>query len=273
VRSIRIVTLNLWHTAGDPDRRLEVLMPQLLALQPQVVALQEVRQRRPGEGIGQAQQLAAALRADYRFAAVDGESEGGPVGNAILSRVPILSEKTLRLPTERPDDLRGALRCDLQTAGGRLPLVCCHLSWELDAAPVREQQAVLLDEWAKRDPGDIPTVMVGDFNCTPDSLVHQFLTGRASLLGRGTYWRDAYQRRHSRSDGYTWSARNPYVVRNVERNRRIDYIFVGPMQDHGPGAILHSRVVLDLPNADEVYPSDHFGVFAEIALVPVASGV
>ena len=63
------------------------------------------------------------------------------------------------------------------------------------------------------------------------------------------------------------------MVRNVERNRRIDYIFVGPMQEQSPGAILHSRVVLDLPNADDVYPSDHFGVFAEMALVPVDNGI
>ncbi len=248
-------------------------MPQLLALNPQIVAIQEVRERKPGDGMGQAEQIAKAMRADFRFAAVDSESEGGPIGNAIVSRLPILSQETLKLPTQKPGDLRNALRCDLQTPSGRLPFVSTHLSWELDAAPVREQQVVVLDEWARQRPGDLPAVMAGDFNCTPDSLVHQFLTGRASLLGRGTYWRDAYHRRHPRSDGFTWSARNPYVVRNVERNRRIDYIFVGPMQEQSPGAILHSRVVLDLPNADDVYPSDHFGVFAEMALVPVDNGI
>ena len=59
----------------------------------------------------------------------------------------------------------------------------------------------------------------------------------------------------------------------VERNRRLDYVFVGPMRDNGPGAVLHSRVVLDLPNAEDVYPSDHFGVLAEIALQPVDNGL
>ncbi|HEX9101007.1 MAG TPA: endonuclease, partial [Polyangia bacterium] len=80
-------------------------------------------------------------------------------------------------------------------------------------------------------------------------------------------------RRHPRSDGFTWSARNPYVARSVERNRRVDYIFVGPMKDDGPGAVLHARVVLDLPGGDGVFPSDHFGVFAEIALERVENGV
>lgn len=246
-------------------------MPQLLALQPQLVALQEVRET--PEGVCQAEMIAKALRAEMRFAPVDPHSAGGPIGNAILSRLPILDQAVLPLPTASSGDLRNALRCDIQTPHGRLVFIDTHLSWELDAAPVREQQAVLLDEWARRDPGELPTVMAGDFNCTPDSLVHQFLTGRSSLLGHGTYWRDAYQRRHQHSDGFTWSARNPHVVRNVERNRRLDYVFVGPMHDIGPGAILHSRVVLDLPNAAEVYPSDHFGVLAEIALVPVANGL
>lgn len=263
--------MNLWNDAGESSRRMEVLMPQLIALQPQVIGLQEVRQG--GGSAGQAELIAKALRADWRFAAVDPDSKGGPIGNAVISKLPILGEETLRLPTGRPGDLRNAIRCDIQTPGGRMPFISTHLSWELDAAPVREQQVVLLDEWARKNPGEVPTVIAGDFNCTPDSLVHQFLTGRASLLGRGTYWRDAYQRRHPHSDGYTWSARNPYVVRNVERNRRLDYVFAGGMEEGGPGAILHARVVLDLPNADEIYPSDHFGVFAEMALVPVDNGI
>jgi endonuclease/exonuclease/phosphatase family metal-dependent hydrolase len=138
---------------------------------------------------------------------------------------------------------------------------------------VREAQVVALDAFARANPGPLPTVLTGDFNCTPDSDVHRFMTGRASLGGQGTYWRDAFQRRHPRSDGFTWSARNPLVARSVERNRRIDFVFVGPMRERGPGAILHARVVLDLPGPEEVYPSDHFGVFAEIALVPVDDAV
>ena len=271
MRSIRIITLNLWNDTGHAAQRMEVLVPQLVALQPQLVALQEVREDLSGRC--QADLIAKALRAELHFAPVDPHSEGGPIGNAILSRLPILDQSVLSLPTARAGDLRNAMRCDVQTPHGRMAFINTHLSWELDGAPVREQQVVLLDEWAKRDQGELPTVMAGDFNCTPDSLVHQFLTGRASLLGRGTYWRDAYLRRHLHSDGFTWSARNPHVVRNVERNRRLDYVFVGPMRDSGPGAVLHSRVVLDLPNAEDVYPSDHFGVLAEVALQPVDHGL
>jgi endonuclease/exonuclease/phosphatase family metal-dependent hydrolase len=270
VESIRIVTLNLWNGQRDVERRMEVLMPQLLALQPHVVTLQEALER-PGR-LEQARLIAEGMRTEYRFGVVDAEALGGPIGNAIVSKLPIGATATRMLPG-RADDRRGALRCELSTPVGRLVVVTTHLTWELDAPHWREQQMVALDEFARRDPGEIPTLMTGDFNCTPDSLVHQFLTGRASLGGRGTYWRDCYQRRHPHSDGFTWSARNPYVARSVERDRRVDYVFVGPMQNDGPGAILHARVVLDLPGGDECYPSDHFGVFAEIALTAVPNGV
>ncbi|MDB4965019.1 MAG: putative secreted protein [Myxococcales bacterium] len=249
---------------------MEVLVPQLVALQPHVVTLQEVIEK-PG-AMQQAQLIASALRAEYRFGCVDPESAGGPIGNAIVSRLPIVSDSRLSLPG-RERDPRGALRCEITTPCGRVSVVTTHLSWELDAPHIREQQVLVLDEFARAGTGEMPTIMTGDFNCTPDSLVHQFLTGRASLEGRGTYWRDCFQRRHPHSDGFTWSARNPNVVRSVERNRRVDYIFVGPMKDDGPGAIQHARVVLDLPGGDDTFPSDHFGVFAEIALGPVDNGV
>jgi endonuclease/exonuclease/phosphatase family metal-dependent hydrolase len=270
VKSIRIVTLNLWNGQRGVEQRMEVLLPQLLALQPHVVTLQEVIEK-PGV-MQQGHLIASAMRAEYRFACVDAESVGGPIGNAIVSRLPITGERRLTLPGP-PHDRRGALRCEVTTPAGRVSVVTTHLSWELDAPHIREQQVLALDEFARANPGELPTLMTGDFNCTPDSLVHQFLTGRASLAGRGTYWRDCFQRRHPHSDGFTWSVRNPYVARSVERNRRVDYVFVGPMKDGGPGAIQHARVVMDLSGDDSIFPSDHFGVFAEIALDAVADGV
>ena len=270
MKSLRIVTLNLWNGQSGVDQRMEVLMPQLLALQPHVVTLQEVLQN--PRGMQQATLIAAAMRAEMRFGCVDAESPGGPIGNAIVSKLPVRGQSQLELPG--PDgDKRGALRCELETPRGRVSVVTTHLTWELDGPQHRERQVLALDEFARANPGEIPTLMTGDFNCTPDSLVHQFLTGRASLQERGTYWRDCFQRRHPHSDGFTWSARNPYVARSVERNRRVDYVFVGPMKDDGPGAVLHARVVLDLPGHEQVYPSDHFGVFAEIALEQVENGV
>src|SRR5207244_2994038 len=69
VRSIRVVTLNLWNDTGEAERRMNVLLPALVALDPQIVGLQEVRDVARGEH--QAAQIARALGAEWRFAAAD----------------------------------------------------------------------------------------------------------------------------------------------------------------------------------------------------------
>ena len=238
---------------------------ELVALEPHVVLLQEARQN-PG-GLQQAKRVADALDAQFRFLVVDDDGPRGTQGNAIVSKLPIASTSQLELPSER-GDRRAALRCDLETPAGRWAVTTSHLTHELDASGARETQAIRLDAFAKANPGPLPSVLAGDLNCTPDSEVMRFLNGRVSLHGQSTYWRDAYHRRHPRSDGFTWSSRNGFASRSVERDRRIDYILIGPMHDDGPGSVLHARVVLNLPDAAGMYASDHFGVFAEIALTP-----
>jgi endonuclease/exonuclease/phosphatase family metal-dependent hydrolase len=154
-----------------------------------------------------------------------------------------------------------------------LPFVATHLSWEMWQAPRREKQVVALDEFVHENPGDLPVVIGGDFNTSPDSAAIMFLTGKMSLQGRGTYYRDAWQRRHPFERGATWSDKNPYTVRWIERNRRLDYLFVGQIRDDGWGAILDCRVVLDMPGPDGTFASDHFGVYAEIGLAPPEEAV
>jgi endonuclease/exonuclease/phosphatase family metal-dependent hydrolase len=161
-----VVTINLWNDASGCERRMEVLLPQLVALEPHLVALQEVREVKGG--LRQAAQIADAIDADFRFAPSDPRSLGGPIGNAVVSRLPILTEEVMWLPSETGDP-RNVLRCTIETPRGQMVIVTTHLTWQLAAAAAREQQAIALDAFAKRDPGEIPTVLCGDFNCTPDS--------------------------------------------------------------------------------------------------------
>jgi len=264
VRPVRVVTLNLWNDRPDVARRMQVAMDGLRALAPDIVALQEV----VGEGgvlESQAKQIALALEATCHFDAVDAGRTAGPIGNAVISRFPIKRADALELPSA-PGDPRRAIHCQLATPVGRLPFFNCHLSWEMWLSPRREAQVVALDAFVHESPGDLPAIVCGDFNASPDTAAIRFLTGRTSLSGRGTYYRDCWARRHPDQHGYTWSEKNPYAVRWIERNRRIDYVFVGPIGDDGWGAVLDARVVLDLPGPDGVFASDHFGVYAEIGV-------
>jgi len=113
----------------------------------------------------------------------------------------------------------------------------------------------------QRVAGSSPAILLGDFNALADSeeigllrqagFLHVF-----ELAGSG--------------EGFTWDADgNPNIqlqrraypdeVPEDPRNKRIDYIFV-----RGSGLrVTGARVVLDRPLNGQ-YPSDHYGVLAEI---------
>lgn len=262
--ALRVVTLNLWNDRGDAPRRLEVIAEDLRAVEPDVVALQEVRE---GPIVAQASTLARALGLQSTFGVVDPASPGGPIGNAILSRYPIARTQAHSLPSA-PDDPRGALQATLSTPVGEVRVTSCHLSSEPHAAPRREAQVLALAELCA---GPEPThdILCGDFNTAPQAAAVRFLTGLDALAGRGAFFRDAWARRHPHDDGFTFSSANPSAVRWIEQNRRIDYVFVrGPVLEHGERAIVDARIVLDAPAADGTWPSDHFGVLAVIRLAP-----
>src|SRR5262249_60346733 len=118
---------------------------------------------------------------------VDTKSGAGHIGNAIISRYPVRSRESTRLPGPS-DDPRRAILALVELPGGILPFVSCHLSWEMWHAPRREAQVVALDEFVKSHPGSLPPIVCGDFNTPPDSAVIYFMTGRMSLAGRRTYY-------------------------------------------------------------------------------------
>ena len=64
---------------------------------------------------------------------------------------------------------------------------------------------------------------------------------------------------------WTWARRNPFVGRHIEPDRRIDYIFAGISHqgsgmEGGAGTVEDARVVLDEPDENGVFPSDHFAL-------------
>jgi endonuclease/exonuclease/phosphatase family metal-dependent hydrolase len=271
VRSVRVVTLNLWNDRPDVVARIRVAIDGLKALQPDIVALQEVVGDTPTME-NQASLIARALDGHWQFDPVHTSASGIQLGNAVVSRFPIASHESVVLPGEERDPRR-ALMCNIKTPHGILPFVTTHLSWEMWHAVRREKQVVALDEFVRANQGDLPVVIGGDFNTSPDSSAIMFLTGKMSLDGKGTYYRDCWQRRHPFERGATWSDKNPFTVRWIERNRRLDYLFVGQIRDDGWGAVLDCRVVLDMPGTDGTFASDHFGVYAEIGLAPPEEAV
>jgi endonuclease/exonuclease/phosphatase family metal-dependent hydrolase len=268
---LRVLTLNLWNASGPWKQRREDVVAWLRHLDADVVCLQEVLADGPDAadraGAGRNTARWVAERTGYGHVAL-GLVEGRPgllFGNAVLSKRPIDHEAVFDLPTaEQPGDVQRVL---LHARTGGLDVFTTHLTSLYECGEQRERQVLRIDEVirAEADPAAaLPPILAGDFNAEPDSTEIRFLTGSTSLHGRSTYYQDAWRVAGGREPGFTWSNENPYAAAEFEPDRRIDYVFAGWRRDDGRGRITACSVVCDRPLTG-TWPSDHFGLLADIA--------
>jgi endonuclease/exonuclease/phosphatase family metal-dependent hydrolase len=259
---VRVLTWNLWWRFGPWERRRPAIAATLAALDPDVVALQEVWGE-PG-GTNFAAELAEGLGFDSAYAARL-ELDGVQFGNAVLSRWPITSSTPTPLPAPpEADEQRLVLRADVDGPRGPLQVFSTHLNWRFDHSAVRQQQVRAIAEVvAGARPRTYPPVLCGDFNAVPDSDEIRMLTGRAAGPVEGLVFHDAWEAAGDGGPGHTWSNANPYAVLDLEPDRRIDYVLVGWPKAGGAGHVTSCEVVGTSP-VDGVVPSDHYGVLAEL---------
>ncbi len=260
-RVVTVLTLNLWNRSGPWEERLALIRRALEAFAPDVVTLQEVVRIDDLE-IDQAREVAGDA---YHVAF--GHAPGGPYffGNAVLSRFPIAAQASYPLPRCGTDENRCVVLARLTTPWGPLPVATTHLNWKLDEGHVRVAQTRFVVErlTAFGVEGDLPAVLAGDLNAEPDSDEVRWLRGRTGLGGECVYFDDCFAAAGDGSRGVTFARRNPYAAPAREPDRRIDYVFVRGPDAHGRGWPVACRVVLDAPE-EGVWPSDHFGVLAEV---------
>lgn len=270
---MRVLTLNIWARSGPYSVREPLLREGVALLAPDLIALQEV-DAGPGPG-NQAEQLLGALGYEVAYERRVGENVADP-GIAVASRHPITDRRLIELPHGG-----AGIATRIQVSD--------RAFWFCSAVPMpgwpgmegqREDEAVALDaalaDLAAGD--DLPPILAGDFDATPDSASMRFLTGLQSLQGRSTVWYDAWAVAGDGSPGHTWSSDNPYVApfaaavfaQPVHR-RRIDYILVGSPFRWRPRVVVRSCQVV-LTGRQGAAPSDHYGVLADLDLDGVTLG-
>ena len=284
---VRLLTINIWNQLGPWSERLQVLRDGLLREAADVVALQEVLRMESG-GLSQLDEVGADLYPHRAYSAawtIDQES-GFTLGNAILSRLPILEEDRVMLPNPLQHETRSLLYVLIETAHGQLPLFVTHLDWQFELSHARCEQVAFIAqkiaEWrgrAQKRPGAdvLPAVLLGDLNAEPDSDEIRFLRGLHSLpipgsgfAGPrfGTYFNDCYiYCGGDEKAGVTFSRQNPYAAREHEPERRLDYIFAALPDRARRGEPLAAWRCLDQP-VNGVFASDHYGMAAELRLAP-----
>lgn len=270
---LRVLTINIQADEGDP-RRLALVNRELRALEPDVVALQEVLHA-PGRdqlhellngtglhGTHQAHVMAYTPQFADRYG-----------GSGIATRWPhrIVEVLDLRL-TDAPDVPWCTLAASVELPDeGELLFIATTASWRLDAEAARERQAIALSDLDARHRTRLPTIIAGDLNATPDASSIRYLTGRQALGGRSVHYHDAWEVA-GHGPGHTWTVDNPsarseieQIVRQPEHRRRIDYVLIGSWHAH-PEAhcfIRAAQLAFNRPT-DGLWPSDHYGVLVDL---------
>ena len=271
--ALSVLTLNLWHDQGPWPERAVRVREWIDRLDPDLIGFQEALR---GNGRDQVAELTEGLGYQLAFAAAspvrrdDSSYSPGEFGNAVASRFPILESEAIRLPDAGDGEKRCAISATLDSPLGPISFTCTHLHWKFRSGEVRERQVQAVCELVlrRRVKGGFPSLLVGDFNAEPESAEIRFVTGLQSLGGRSVAFLDAWRVAGSGA-GITWSNQNPYARCNLEPDRRIDYVFAGFPMRNGLGQLLDCRVVCN-DEKNGVWPTDHFGVYAELRSEPLA---
>jgi endonuclease/exonuclease/phosphatase family metal-dependent hydrolase len=281
---MRVLTLNVWNKQGPYAERLPRLRRALAALDADIVGLQEILRleraagdaRPDGPDNNQACEIAEGLPYFTAFgpaSVVGGAELGGGLtfGNAVLSRWPITHAQNFRLPGEPGQEPRALLYVRIDSPHGAVPFFVTHLDWQFHHGFVRERQVAFIadriQELAPARREDFPAILVGDFNAEPDSDEIRYLQGLTSLAGKSVYFADCFRVAGDGSPGTTFSKRNPFAAALGEPERRIDYIFSRGPDRQQRGRPLSCRVVCDVADND-LFPTDHFGVLADLSVGP-----
>ncbi len=265
--TVRIATVNLFAHHGDWERRRAALRDSLRALDADVLTLQEAV---VDGGYDEAREL---LGEGYHLAhqSVGLVGDGTHHGSSVASRWPIraVTEVDLHRTPRTADYSAGTVIAEVVSPVGRLLVGSHGNSWAWWAEHERELQAVAVVRHLERLVAGRPAhvVLGGDFNAEPDSSSMRFLTGRQSLQGLSTAYRDAWESVRGDEPGATFDPRNPLTAIDepgLDRGRRIDYVLVR-CGDHGPTLrIVEAGLAVHEP-VDGVQPSDHYGVYADLA--------
>jgi endonuclease/exonuclease/phosphatase family metal-dependent hydrolase len=281
VNRIRVLTLNIWNNSGPWAERVDLIREELCRLDPDIFGLQEVlrlapespSERAPGSESDQALKIAAGLNYEIAYGPATRYGQGLTLGNALLSRFPIVEERNFSLPGEETGETRALLHALVKTPSGLLPVFVTHLNWKLHHGSVRlEQVRFIADrilEVPVADDSRLPAVLMGDFNAEPDSDEIRFLRGLHTLDKRSVFFADAWIYGHGGGSGYTFDRKNCFAALAHEAPRRIDYIFVhGPDGQHR-GEPLRTTLAFQSAarrDGEDIWPSDHFGVFTELSV-------
>jgi endonuclease/exonuclease/phosphatase family metal-dependent hydrolase len=223
--TLRVLTFNILHGATTlGDFNLDTIAAVINATHPDLVALQEVDfKTHRAKGYDLATELGWRTKMSQLFGKAM-NFDGGGYGEGILTRMPIISSRTIALPHSPENEPRAALEVIVELEeGDTICFVGTHLEHQRNN-PDRIDQTKKLNEVFTKN--KYPTILAGDLNDIPESEPIGILK---------KYWTDS-------------SADNPQPTFSSENpQRKIDYIFCRPANRW---EVLESKVICNKVASD-----------------------
>lgn len=247
---IRVVTYNIHHGEGvDREFNLKRIANVLLAVEPHIVALQEVDQRtRRASGVDQPSELEKLTGMKAVFAK-NIDFDGGGYGTAVLTKLPVRKSESVKLksfypPTKQNAEQRGVQVLEL---GAEDEPGLLFLNTHLDYRPPDDERmasAKTINELVAQR-GDMPAILAGDLNATPESRPIEEFRKQWKIVGMP-------------SDAKPQSATPLLTFPAGKPDRWIDYVLVRPAERW---EVVEVRVL------DEAVASDHRPLLAVLRLI------
>jgi endonuclease/exonuclease/phosphatase family metal-dependent hydrolase len=244
---LHVATFNILNLADRWPERLPLILADMAALQPDLLALQEVVY------VMQQDRLIGAA-GEGRYAAVRGWAGRPEYGNSLLVKEPLVATAVDRLELTMG---RSAHRSVVALPNGAtLLVVVTHLHHAVDAAAERDAQAGAILEWLAEAPAADATIAMGDFNADPREPAY------ARMAGAG--FRSAYAEANGTEPAITWPSGLQAPAMDTDGDPDcLDYVWV-----RGAVRVVDARLAFDRPDPEDptLYPSDHLGVIAQIEI-------
>lgn len=260
-RSLRIVTLNTWKGEGNYDWRLQLMARELYTLMPDIICLQEVV-RSTDMLIDTGDFLADFLNmqmiyapARFKKRRIGAYHYNCHSGLAVLCSHEITGHWIEPLPVCDQDPERSALHALIEIEDKLFVITNIHLTHIEGEEQLRLEQLLRVLEGFPPSIHPRHWIMCGDFNLTLNedhiSLIEQ-------ATGLALY--DCYL-----AGGGLLPGRTLVNAEDHDGTARIDHILhVSRSKEHPQCSA--GRVVLNKPDYEGCYPSDHFGVCVDLSM-------
>jgi endonuclease/exonuclease/phosphatase family metal-dependent hydrolase len=247
VSRLTVATLNIRNLADRWDERMQLLLADMSALQPDVLCLQEVV-------FPMQQDRLIGAAGEGRYESLRGWAGRPEYGNAILVRSPLAASDVERIDLGHN---RCALRARLPPADGISLLVAVtHLHHLPADEAIRDEQVRILVDWLADAPPSDAQVVAGDFNAEPDEPA----AGRMRAHG----YRSAMAEANGADPPVTWPSGLQAPAMDTEGDPGcLDYVWL-----RGEARAVTARLAFDRPAVGDptLFPSDHFGIATELEL-------